>query len=61
MKKKEIKCKHRGYWFEIKFLFWHKKYLWCDRCFNAIPEKEVFANAELLCRRSDGYFMTSKD
>lgn len=58
----ETKCKHRGYWFDIKILFWNKKYLWCDRCRDAIPEKEVFRNADLLHRRNnDGYFMTSKD
>lgn len=56
-----VPCKHRGWWFEIQFLFWHKKFLWCDRCKKAIPEKIVMKNAEILHRRSDGFFMTSQD
>jgi hypothetical protein len=58
---KKENCKHRGYWFEVRFLFWRKKYLWCDKCLDAIKEKNVFANADLLCRREDGYFMSSDE
>ena len=58
MENKKV-CKHRGWWFDIKILFMRKKYLWCDKCLRAVPEKEVFANADLLISRGDGYFMTS--
>ncbi len=55
------KCKHAGWWFEVKILFRKRKYLWCERCLNAIPKKEVFENADILCRRASGYFMTSHE
>jgi len=54
-------CKHRGWWIEIKGLVFKRKYLFCERCKKAIPSKDVFRSADLLCSRSDGYFMTSKD
>ena len=53
------KCKHRGWWFKIKILWWKRDYLWCERCKNAIKHKEVIMNADILHSRSDGYFMSS--
>ena len=50
------KCKHQGWWFEVKILFLKRKYLWCDKCCKPIPKKEVFKNADILHRRGDGYF-----
>lgn len=50
-------CKHRGYW----FFLWKRQYLFCERCKQPIPKKVVFKNADILCSRADGYFMTSNN
>ena len=57
---KEIKrCKHRGWLFEIKILWWKKTYLFCERCKKPILWRELLKTADILHNRSDGYFMTS--
>ncbi len=61
MEKEIKKCKHRGYWFEFKFLFWKKNYLACNKCGRLVLWNEVVRNGDILHRREDGYFITSEE
>ena len=52
----EKKCKHEGYWFEVKVFLLKRKYLWCENCRKPIDKKTVFKNADILHRSGDKFF-----